>query len=678
MADLIFTQSQTDGDGELRFGDAPAQIERAAGDLVFTRHHADIANAGNLVFGRRDDAQEPTQAAAVTLDVSLPALAVDLRFAQTCSVALAVSLPVLSSGLQIAAAAPVQAAVSLPVLQCSMALRWNSNTYRPDVAKCEAHLQQGIGMTATRVMRWQPAQRYIRTTTGRQQQARKMASNTAMRWQAAATLARAVIARHQIGAKLAIAQGFAWQSAHKVNAASASRVQHGCKRDRVAKWAWQSGVLTVASHTSHIQHGVSLAMYVRSSLQGGVPVQIVGNARWQQAMWPMAGIWRIVPAAPRDVCYIPPAGDAVHLLFAEERQEGGNLLFKCTRWIKQTRPLLVVPRLDIYMHLHDLRATLFPSGEPIAVYEATISTDDGGYAWQLNANGGIWLMEQLAPVNGQPCKVRIEIDGVAWIFAVGSRSRNRQWPTHSVSFTGSSTTSLLDTPHLPIGTFSNTQARMAQQLVAEALEHTGTALDWQIPDWEIPAGVFTHQGSPLSAALKVADSVGAIVQSDKTGQILRYLSRYPSLPWEWSNTAPRASLPANYVVTDALQEQFQPAYNAIYTAGTTAGFVRKTNRAGTAGDVQAQIVVDALLTSTEAHTERARAVLGAAGHKANITLTLPVNTAAGYAGVLDVNDLVEIADTDATWRGLVRSVSLTAGGNSPVVNQTVRVERQLA
>lgn len=658
MADLIFTQSQTDGDGELLFGDAPAQIERAAGDLVFTRHHADITDAGALVFGRRDDAAATIADAQVTLAVSLPVLAV---------------------GLQITSATPVNAAVSLPVLQCGMALKWDSNTWRPDVAKCEAHVQQGAPVQAASNMRWQASQWYIRATTGRQQQGKRVAGKSAMRWQAAATLARAAIARAQNGAKLAAASGFAWQSASKAHAASAGRVQHGCKRDRVAKWAWQSGALTVASHASRVQHGASLASHIRSAWQAGLPVHIGGNARWQQAMWPMAGIWRIVPAAPRDVCYTPPAGDAVHLLFAEERQEGGNLLFKCRRWMPTVqRPLVVVPRLDIYMHLHDLKATLFPSGEPIAVYEATISTDDGGYAWQLQASGGIWLMEQLAPVGGQPCKVRIEIDGVAWIFAVGSRSRNRQWPTHSVSFTGASTTSLLDAPHAAIATFGNAQQRTAQQLVNEALDLTGTTVDWQIPDWEIPAGVFSHQGSPLSAALKIADSVGAIVQSDKTGQTLRYLSRYPALPWEWAAAQARVSLPANYLVTDSLQEQFNPAYNAIYTAGTTAGFIRKTKRAGTAGDVQAQMAVDALLTDALAHTERARAELGRAGHWADVTLTMPVNTAAGYAGVLDVNDLIEVADTDATWRGLVRSVSLTAGGNSPVVNQTVRVERQLA
>lgn len=89
------------------------------------------------------------------------------------------------------------------------------------------------------------------------------------------------------------------------------------------------------------------------------------------------------------------------------------------------------------------------------------------------------------------------------------------------------------------------------------------------------------------------------------------------------------------------------------------------------------MVTDALLTDSPAHTERAKAVLGRCGWRANVTMTLPVNTTAGYPGVLPMGGLVGVVDTDGEWRGMVRSVSIKAGGG-PVVNQTVTLERHLA
>jgi hypothetical protein len=68
-------------------------------------------------------------------------------------------------------------------------------------------------------------------------------------------------------------------------------------------------------------------------------------------------------------------------------------------------------------------------------------------------------------------------------------------------------------------------------------------------------------------------------------------------------------------------------------------------------------------------------MLGAAGKQARMTLTLPVLTGVGESGVIDVGSLVEVVDPAGTWRGLVLSVSVTAG--RPSVEQTITLERHL-
>ena len=211
----------------------------------------------------------------------------------------------------------------------------------------------------------------------------------------------------------------------------------------------------------------------------------------------------------------------------------------------------------------------------------------------------------------------------------------------------------------------------------EAVDASGTTLDWRLPDWQIPGGVWSHQGTPLSAALAVGDAVGAVVQSHPTAQTLIYMPRYSSLPWEWAAATPDVVLPIGYAETDSFEEVRDPAYNKVYTAGTIAGSIKPTRRTGTPGDVQAPMAIDALLTHSLAHTERARSILGAAGWKANVTMTLPVNTGADHPGVLPMGSLVKVKDTDGDWLGMVRGVSIKAGGGASVT-QTVRLERHLA
>ncbi|MCK7569165.1 hypothetical protein MLD24_21265, partial [Marinobacter xestospongiae] len=64
----------------------------------------------------------------------------------------------------------------------------------------------------------------------------------------------------------------------------------------------------------------------------------------------------------------------------------------------------------------------------------------------------------------------------------------------------------------------------------------GWSLDWQIEDWLVPAGLWSHSGTWISAATRIAEAGGAYVQAHDTNQVLRILPRYPTLPWHWATT----------------------------------------------------------------------------------------------------------------------------------------------
>lgn len=648
MADLVFINNKP-SNGQLTFGAA-----LTPDPLVFTDASA---ATGLLVFGADTvtDSTSPTAPtdASITVDVTCTAMA-------SC---------------QIAVGVPISADTTIPPPQADVQIKWDANTYRTNANHTQRRLQQAQKTGKTTQVKWRNAHVIKPTFTSAWQQAQATSQVNATKWRSTQTHYQTTCARWQQAQSISTAARLIWQSASPIRNQSSIGWQQAQRINEQRAVRWQSGVPVSSAQYARWQAAQGISISRSQYIRLAQAVNHVIGVRWQQAMSPPAGRSVFVIDVPRDVCYTPPNGDAVELLFTEPAATDASLLFKCNKWAQPTTTSsLVIPILDVYMHIHNLSATLYPSGEPLAIKQATISTDSGGYAWQLQASGAVWLMEQLAPVNNQQPQVKIEIDGVAWIFTVHSRSRNRAWAEHTTSITGASSTSLLS--QLPTKTFSNTAARNAQQLVGEALDLTGTTVDWQLPDWQVPAGVWSFTGTPLAAVLRIADAVGAVVQSDNTAQTLRFLPRYKSLPWEWASATPDITLPIGYAKTDSFNETKKPDYNKVYTAGTIAGTIKSTKRAGTAGDLIAPMAVDALLTGNQAHTERAKAILGGAGWQADVAMTLPVNTSAGYAGVLGMGDLIKIQDTDGDWHGMVRSISITAG-DSPEVNQTVQLERHL-
>lgn len=74
------------------------------------------------------------------------------------------------------------------------------------------------------------------------------------------------------------------------------------------------------------------------------------------------------------------------------------------------------------------------------------------------------------------------------------------------------------------------------------------------------------------------------------------LSRYSVAPWAWYDvgTSVDAILPPDPVIDLGFEPQEAPDYNAIYVTGTTQGIVGHIKRPGTAGNVVAPLITEAL------------------------------------------------------------------------------------
>lgn len=334
------------------------------------------------------------------------------------------------------------------------------------------------------------------------------------------------------------------------------------------------------------------------------------------------------------------------------------------------------------MATHTVFAQRLPDLVEVPIFDATVSADAGSYCWTLAASGPASLFELLAPVNGLPVQLRVTMDGIPWVFAVDSLNRTGGFGKTNVNISGRSVTALIGAPYLRATTRDNAGAgALAQQLALSALQNSGVALDWGLTDWLVPAGAWSHSGTPLDAVQAIAQAAGGYLQSHRSAATLLTRHPYsqrtgdlPGAPWGWMTGAADVELAPDAIITDGTERKDGPIINAVYVSGTTQGVLANVKRTGTAGDKLAAMVTDPLITSAIAARQRGLSILGAAGLKYNVRLELPVLTGAGQPGVLDVGQLVQVNAT-TPWRGRVRAVSVAS--RMPSLRQSVTLERHL-
>jgi hypothetical protein len=352
----------------------------------------------------------------------------------------------------------------------------------------------------------------------------------------------------------------------------------------------------------------------------------------------------------------------------------------------------LAPRVDVvealvHQHTHtllafDLRAyqaTLAalapgapaPQPEALPVRSGSLSLGRGSALWELRAQGAGSLAGLLA-AGEQPPLLGVRINGEEWHFVVEGIDQPQAFASSSVSISGRSLAALADAPYQPEQNWITEAPTTAAQLAALANTFTDVVVDWRAPDWLIPAGAWSYQGTPLGVVGQVAQAIDAVVEAARAGASVTVQRRYPVLPNEWATTAPDWQVHYSALERSNRVRADTPEYNAVLVAGQQQGGTLLARYAGTSGAVQAPLVTDPLLTDGPALQERATAILAAAGKQDEVTRVLQ----AGPQGVAPRGALVRFVDPDETWVGMVRSVQVDFGLGR--VRQTLGLERRTA
>jgi hypothetical protein len=622
-------------------------------DLLFSA----TAVSTDLVFGASDVVTRPD--AVIACNAALSGLSGYVSIARAIQVALVATLPSLGGVVDVTYA---------------------SGTDRPTVG--EVH---GVAQVARRTEAgWQqPEQHATATVTGTQCRFTKAAGvalvvsmgfteSNRVKIGAANAFAESTqleARRLQSSAQNASPHARISRSSRFANATRAplarldGRFQDGLRDRRLqVRGGWQIGARFLLGHQDHAGPAA--------------PSAIQRGGRFQEAKRPPAGMSVVVVVPVHGQCTPSP-----HLLFWDTLF-GSHLVFGRT----PRTPLPVVAFFILparfYMTTHNVFAQRLPDLASVPIYDATVSADAGSYCWTLQLTGPASLFELLAPVAGLPAQIRVTMDGIPWVFAVDGMQRSSAFGKTGVSVTGRSVTALIGAPYLRAVTRDNVGAdRLAQQLALDALQYSGVDLDWGLTDWLVPAGAWSHNGTPLDAVQAIAQAAGGYLQSHRSAATLLTRHPYsqrtgdnPGAPWGWMTGPADVDLAPDAIITDGVERRDGPDINAVYVSGTTQGVLARVKRTSTAGDKLSAMVTDALITHADAARQRGLAVLGAAGSKYNVRLELPVLTGASQPGVLEVGQLVQV-NAASPWRGRVRAVS--AAYKRPTLRQTVTLERHL-
>lgn len=193
---------------------------------------------------------------------------------------------------------------------------------------------------------------------------------------------------------------------------------------------------------------------------------------------------------------------------------------------------------------------------------------------------------------------------------------------------------------------------------------------WALTDWLVPTGVFAKQGTWIEALITIVGAAGGYLLPHPSEKTLRVRHRYPVVPWDWwTDVTPDFVLPVDTVGRESLRWIDKPAYNRVFVAGQEAGVLGQVTRTGTAGDVLAPMVVDALITQAAVARQRGIAVLADTGRQIEVTLRLPVLP---ETGIIEPGAFIAYQDGGVARLGLVRSTRIDAG--LPEVWQTLGVQ----
>lgn len=332
----------------------------------------------------------------------------------------------------------------------------------------------------------------------------------------------------------------------------------------------------------------------------------------------------------------------------------------------------------VYLVENTISIVRVPDNAPIAAHDVSIRGDLDSAVWACTAaisdDASLALLRP-GP-SGEPRRFRVTVNGWAWEFLAEGDQEGATFAGKDRTVTGRSATAVLSSEYAPRRTVTQTAARDASQLAAEALADTDITLDWQAADWLVPGGTWSYSDlAPIDALREIANACGAVLQSHRTADTIRVVPTYAVRPWLWSVTAPDVDIVDDYLVSRSGSSARGIRHNTVEVRGEVAGGIRGIcTVTGSAGDLALPQVTHRLITAAAAAEARGIYELARVGPIGETSIELPLFSAPTAPGLVTPGALLRVS---GSYRALATGVQIRAtsqqGGCS--VRQTISMER---
>lgn len=575
---------------------------------------------------------------------------------------------------QLAAAIAVQAAVQAA---------WNANTFRGPSPAVAQPWAEGVPARPARRGAWRGA--------------RRSSPDRVMVWGAAAPRCARLRATQGHGLPADAFRRQPWQradTAHARPAAARYPWHFGLPRQRPWRGLYGlAGPRAAAPWAAPWHHGAAVNRRPWGApWRHAAPALVLRQAPWGAAE-AYRGWWRLPWGIGRPVLsfgsplppYIPPPppppGGQVQLVLRcplpDAPASAMPLVFSFEPCPGAGTGGNAIPVRRVYFVSNSISMVRLPGREPIEATRIALAIDAEAWAWNLQAQIAAADLPLVQPSLAGPAEIEVQINGVTWICVVEEIAEDRRFGAAGATIAGRSLSAYLAAPYAPLRSRDEASAKTAQQLAEDELNTpapSGWLLDWTIDDWLVDGGLFSYAGrAPIDAIAAIAGAAGAYLQPHTEEMLLRVLARYPLPPWEWAGAEWDAQIPPAAVERLALRYQQYPEINAVYVSGERAGITALVKRAGSAGDLLAPSVTDALITAAAAARGRGTSILARSGRAAMVTIDLPL---LAPVGLIAPGQFVRYAEA-VPWIGLARGVTVQAQRTQQAltVRQSVEIER---
>lgn len=329
-----------------------------------------------------------------------------------------------------------------------------------------------------------------------------------------------------------------------------------------------------------------------------------------------------------------------------------------------------IPVQPTYDYTVTLAARDLRDNAAFTINSVGIELSEGSIVWTLNASSDDVAVYTRLTTGEQPPTIAITLGVDEWHFVLDRVALAAEHARQTVSFGGRSLAALADAPRQAPRQWIADAPTSVAQIVTLAQTFTGLGVTWLAPDWPVPAQAWSYFGSPLDVVRQATAALGGVAEASKSGNHITVRSKYPAQPTFWASVSPDWQIPWAFVDTSSSENNDQAEFNGVFVAGQQQGGLADVRLAGTAGDSQAPMVTDPLLTDQVGVVERATSILFSAGRKTRVTRTMLVPP----QGVLGREQLVRWVDPTETWTGLTRGITVNASFGQ--ARQTVSVERR--